>query len=152
MAQSNRKHKRVWRRTGSWPSRRGHVRVRQRRRNPAVGRMQRTHRPYTTLPLCERPFSQSFSLSGADGPDGLNNSTSLSVSRLTLIFLLPFTLLLSRNVRAQVTFVASAIPLAVRSPYLNCWLYNRDAPIFGQTWPTTLNQSQVCHACIVRWP
>ncbi|KAF8491814.1 hypothetical protein F5888DRAFT_1613303 [Russula emetica] len=69
---------------------------------------------------------------------------SLIVSQLATIFLPLLALLLSRNVRAQVTFVPPAIPLAVRSPYLSCWLQNGNtATTFGQTWPTTFNQSQI---------
>jgi len=33
---SNQKHRRMWRGIGSWPSRRGHMQVRQHRGNPAV--------------------------------------------------------------------------------------------------------------------
>ena len=74
-----------------------------------------------------------------------NNAMSFIVSQLTMIFLPLLFLLLSCNVvRAQVTFVPPAVPLAVRSPYLNSWLKNGSAAIFGQTWPTSLNHSQVC--------
>ena len=59
------------------------------------------------------------------------------ISQLTMIFLPLLALLFSQNVRAQVTFVPPAIPLAVRSPYLNCWLPNVNSTIFGQTWPAT---------------
>ncbi|KAI0278710.1 hypothetical protein BGY98DRAFT_1186437 [Russula aff. rugulosa BPL654] len=71
---------------------------------------------------------------------------SFIVSQLTMIFLPFLALLLSCNVRAQATSTppAAAIPLSVRSPYLNCWLQqNGNLPIFGQTWPTTINDSQV---------
>ncbi|KAF8497594.1 hypothetical protein F5888DRAFT_301200 [Russula emetica] len=70
---------------------------------------------------------------------------SLIVSRLglTMILLPLFALLLSRNVKAQQPFFPSAIPLAVRSPYLNCWLQSGAAPAFGSTWPTTFNNSQI---------
>ncbi|KAF8491808.1 hypothetical protein F5888DRAFT_1619585 [Russula emetica] len=68
---------------------------------------------------------------------------SFIVSQL-IIFLPLLALLLSRNVRAQVTFVPFAVPLAVRSPYLNCWLQDGNpATSFGQTWPTTFNYPQV---------
>ena len=62
-----------------------------------------------------------------------------------MIFLPPLTLLLSHNVRAQVTFVPPEIPLAVHSPYLNCWLPNGFGALFGQTWPTSL-ANQVCYS------
>ena len=61
-----------------------------------------------------------------------------------MIFMPFLALLLSCNVKAQVTFVPPAIPLAVRSPYLNCWLQNGTGALFGQTWPTSLS-NQVCH-------
>ena len=85
-------------------------------------------------------------LSGADVTGPLNNAMSFIVSQLTMIFLPLLALLLSRNVTAQVTSVPPAIPLAVRSPYLSCWLQSGNATAaFGQTWPTTFNHSQVCH-------
>ena len=74
-----------------------------------------------------------------------NNAMSFIVSQLTMVFLPLLTLILSLNARAQVTFVPPALPLAVRSPYLNCWLFNGTGALFGQTWPTTFNHSQVCH-------
>ena len=80
-------------------------------------------------------------LSGTDVTGSLNIAMSFLVSQLTMIFLPLLALLLSRDVRAQVTFVPPAVPLAVRSPYLNCWLQNAT---FGQTWPTSFNNSQVC--------
>jgi hypothetical protein len=85
-------------------------------------------------------------LSGADATETLNNAMSFTVSQLAMIFLPLLALLLSRNVTAQVTSVPPAIPLAVRSPYLSCWLQSGNATAaFGQTWPTTFNRSQVCH-------
>ena len=86
-------------------------------------------------------------LSEADDDTGrsLNNSMSFIVPQLTMFFLPFLALFLSHNVGAQVTFVPPAVPLAVRSPYLNSWLKNGTAAIFGQTWPTSLNHSQVCH-------
>jgi len=74
---------------------------------------------------------------------------SLIVSRLTIILLPLLALLLSHNVTAQQAFFPSAIPLAVRSPYLNCWLQSGIAPAFGSTWPTTVDISQVCHPSTV---
>ena len=56
-----------------------------------------------------------------------------------MILLLLLTLLLSSNIRAQQTFFPSAIPLAVRSPYLSAWDYLTNGSIFGQTWPTAFN-------------
>jgi hypothetical protein len=64
------------------------------------------------------------------------NAISFIASQLTMIFLPLLALLLSRNVRAQVTFVPqAAIPVAVRSPYLNCWFENGNAAIF---WPPVI--------------
>jgi hypothetical protein len=75
---------------------------------------------------------------------------SFILSKLTMIFLPLLALLLSRNVRAQVTFVPPAVPLAVRSPYLNCWLHhNENVAIYGQTWSSTFNHTQVCHPRVV---
>ena len=83
---------------------------------------------------------------GADVTGTLNNAMSFIVSQLIMIFLPFLVLLLSRNVTAQVTSVPPATPLAVRSPYLSCWLQSGNATAaFGQTWPTTFNHSQVCH-------
>ena len=70
---------------------------------------------------------------------------SLIISRLARILLPLYALLLFHDVKAQQAFFPSAIPLAVRSPYLNCWLQPGTAPGFGSTWPTTFNISQVCH-------
>ena len=100
-----------------------------------------------------RPFSKLsfplyFYLPGLDVTEGLNNAMSFILSRLTTILLPLFALLLSHNVRAQQAFLPSAIPLAVRSPYLNCWLQSGPEPLFGSTWPTTFNISQVCHPYI----
>ena len=95
------------------------------------------------LPLCEWPIRPLlFLLSGVAG--SLNNTMSFILSQLTMIFLSLLAHIMTPNVRAQVTFVPPAIPLAVRSPYLNCWLINGTGALFGQTWPTTFNHSQVC--------
>ncbi|KAI0278702.1 hypothetical protein BGY98DRAFT_916704, partial [Russula aff. rugulosa BPL654] len=57
----------------------------------------------------------------------------------TMILLLLFALLLSSNVASP-----AATPLAVRSPYLNCWLhFNETATSITHTWPTTSNLSQI---------
>jgi hypothetical protein len=78
----------------------------------------------------------------ADVAGGLINAISLIVLRLTMILLFLFTLLLSSNIVA----FFPAVPLAVRSPYLNCWLHNNgETNTVGQIWPTTPNRSQVCH-------
>jgi hypothetical protein len=100
-----------------------------------------------SFPLCEWPILPLlFFLSSADVTSTLNNAMSFILSQLTMIFLPLLALLLSRNVTAQVTFVPPAVPLAVRSPYLNCWLQDGNATtLYGQTWPTTFNHSQVCH-------
>jgi hypothetical protein len=84
----------------------------------------------------------------ADVAGGLNNATSHSIQlRPPMILLLLVTLLLSSNIVAY----PSAIPLAVRSPYLNCWLHSNSS-ILGQTWSATYNSSQVCHPHIFSWP
>jgi hypothetical protein len=74
---------------------------------------------------------------------------SLTISRLTIFLLLFLSFLLSPNAtRAQQFSYSPTIPLAVRSPYLNCWLqYNRSSvtATLGHIWPTTSNFSQVCH-------
>src|SRR6267154_5413971 len=78
--------------------------------------------PYPT-PLCEWSLHPlSFFLPGPDVTDRLNNAMSLILSQLTMFLLPLLALLLSHNVRAQQPFFPSAIPLAVRSPYLSCWL------------------------------
>lgn len=100
-------------------------------------------------PLREWSFSISFFLPGPDVTGGLKNAMSLVLSRLTMITLPLFAFLLSHNVRAQQSFFPPAIPLAVRSPYLNCWLQTGTPPVFGATWPTSFNVSQVCHPCTV---
>ena len=89
--------------------------------------------------------------------DSLNNATSPFVTRPTTIILLLVTLLLSPNIRAQKYLQAfptlPAIPLAVRSPYLNSWLNNNgNAFMNSPTWPTTFNCSQVCHVRVFSWP
>ncbi|KAI0278699.1 hypothetical protein BGY98DRAFT_916673 [Russula aff. rugulosa BPL654] len=62
------------------------------------------------------------------------------VTRLIISLLLLLTLHPSPNVGRN---IYPAVPLAVRSPYLNCWLQNVNSPIAGQTWPTTINVSQI---------
>jgi len=107
------------------------------------------------IPLCEWPFLSLLFQSGADVTDGLNNSMSfiVSESRLTMILvLILLTLLLSSNVAAQKTIIPPAIPLAVRSPYLSCWNNHSNNAVFGRSWPTTINDTQVCHPRIVSWP
>jgi hypothetical protein len=46
--------------------------------------------------------------------------------------------------RAQQTFYPVAIPLAVRSPYLSCWLPLSNGTPWDRTLPTTSDLSQVC--------
>jgi hypothetical protein len=73
---------------------------------------------------------------------------SLTTSRLTIYLLLFLSFLVSPNAtRAQQFSYPPTIPLAVRSPYLNCLLqYNQTfTTTFGHAWPTTSNLSQVCH-------
>ena len=52
-------------------------------------------------------------------------------------------------VKAQQTILPPAIPLAVRSPYLNCWNNHSYNAVIGESWPTTFNDSQVCHPRIL---
>jgi hypothetical protein len=90
-----------------------------------------------------------FSLAGADGTGSLNNALFFILLQRIMIFLPLIVLLLFRNVGAQVNLLPFAIPLAVRSPYLNCWLQNGSSVTeFAQTWPSTFNRTQVCHPSI----
>ncbi|KAF8491815.1 hypothetical protein F5888DRAFT_1619594 [Russula emetica] len=58
--------------------------------------------------------------------------------------LLLLTLHPSPNVGRNPGDIYPAVPLAVRSPYLNCWLHdNENVSTSGQTWPTTFNPSQI---------
>ncbi|KAF8497614.1 hypothetical protein F5888DRAFT_1613618 [Russula emetica] len=67
-----------------------------------------------------------------------------------MIFLPLLALLLSCNVRAQ-GFQVPAVPLAVRSPYLNCWLQNLNSTtIINQTWPTSLDSQTLGWSVLVR--
>lgn len=91
--------------------------------------------------------------------DALDDAMSLTISRLTIFLLLFLSFLLSPNTtRAQLNLEqisdSPIIPLAVRSPYLNCWLqYNETSTrSFGHTWPTTSKLSQVCHPNVFYWP
>ncbi|KAH9996263.1 DUF1793-domain-containing protein [Russula vinacea] len=68
---------------------------------------------------------------------------SIIILRLTMILLPLLTLLFSHNVKAQQTFFPPAIPLAVRSPYLTSWDSLTNGSVFGQTWPTTFNNSMI---------
>ncbi|KAI0299461.1 hypothetical protein B0F90DRAFT_1818200 [Multifurca ochricompacta] len=45
--------------------------------------------------------------------------------------------------RAQQTIFPAAIPLAVRSPYLNCWEYTTNGTVRGKHWPTTYEPSEI---------
>ncbi|KAI0290746.1 hypothetical protein B0F90DRAFT_1652294 [Multifurca ochricompacta] len=49
--------------------------------------------------------------------------------------------------RAQQTIFPAAIPLAVRSPYLNCWEYTTNGTVRGKHWPTTYDPLR----CILGW-
>ena len=98
-----------------------------------------------------------FFLSGAGAADALDDAMSLTISHLTIFLSLFLSFLVSPNTtRAQQFLLPPTIPLAVRSPNLNCWLqYNhdsRDLTIFSGTWPTTSNHSQVCHPHAFYWP
>ncbi|KAF8497617.1 hypothetical protein F5888DRAFT_1613412 [Russula emetica] len=69
---------------------------------------------------------------------------SLTISRLPIILVLFLSFLLSPNTRAQELSFTPSFPLAVRSPYLNCWLqFNNTYTAGFGTWPTTFNHSQV---------
>jgi hypothetical protein len=98
-----------------------------------------------------QPFLLLFFLSGADVADDLDDAMSLTISQLTIVLLLFLSILLSPTIRAQQ--LSPTYPLAVRSPYLNCWLqFNNTFSVgFGHTWPTTFNHSQVCHPHMFYW-
>ncbi|KAH9171795.1 hypothetical protein EDB89DRAFT_1886504 [Lactarius sanguifluus] len=57
--------------------------------------------------------------------------------------LLIFLFFLFYSGRAQQTFFPAAIPLAVRSPYLNCWDHTTNGTNLGNLWPTTSDPSQI---------
>jgi len=63
------------------------------------------------------------------------------ISQLVLLFLVLF---LNPAARAQQTLFPGAVPLAVRSPYLNCWEPLRNSSTFGRSWPMIYDISQVC--------
>ena len=67
-------------------------------------------------------------------------SSVLTGVALLLLFAVPFL----PFGRAQQTFYPVAIPLAVRSPYLNCWLPLSNGSTWDRTLPTTYDLSQVC--------
>jgi hypothetical protein len=67
-------------------------------------------------------------------------SSVLTGVTLLLLFAVPFLPL----GRAQQTFYPVAIPLAVRSPYLSCWLPLSNGSTWDRTLPTTSDLSQVC--------
>ncbi|KAI0278696.1 hypothetical protein BGY98DRAFT_1186430, partial [Russula aff. rugulosa BPL654] len=68
----------------------------------------------------------------------------LILSRLTITLLLLLALHTSPNVGRNDGDIYPAVPLAVRSPYLNCWLLdNENVSTSGQTWPRTINNSQI---------
>ena len=71
----------------------------------------------------------------------LDDAMPPAISQLTTILLLFLFFLLSPSTRAQRFVYPPTIPLAVRSPYLNCWLqYSNSFTAFR---PTTFNQSEV---------
>ena len=86
-----------------------------------------------------------------EGDCRTTNIFRVIISRAMILLLLT-TLIFSTNLRAQQTFFPPAIPLAVRSPYLNTWDYLTNGSIFGQTWPTTFNNSMVCRPRLSSWP
>ena len=67
-------------------------------------------------------------------------SSVLTGVALLLLFAVPFLPL----GQAQQTFYPVAIPLAVRSPYLSCWLPLSNGTTWDRTLPTTYDLSQVC--------
>ena len=104
----------------------------------------------TTAPLypaSNHSFLLLSLLFGADVFAALDDAMSL-ISRLTIILLLSLSFLHSPTARAQFGvpqfLYPPTMPLAVRSPYLNCWLQaNMTAVSFVHTLPTTSNYSQV---------
>lgn len=71
---------------------------------------------------------------------------SCIISQFNMTFLLFLTFLLSSGAIAQQTLFPPAIPLAVRSPYLNSWLNPTNGSTFRQLWqwPTTYTSTPVC--------
>lgn len=63
-----------------------------------------------------------------------------------ILILILLTLIVSCSVKAQQTIIPPVIPLAVRSPYLTCWNNHSYNAVIGDSWPTTFNDSQVCHS------
>ncbi|KAH9968155.1 DUF1793-domain-containing protein [Russula dissimulans] len=53
------------------------------------------------------------------------------------MLLLSLVLFLAPAARSQQTLFPGAVPLAVRSPYLNCWNPIQNSSTFGRFWPTT---------------
>jgi hypothetical protein len=71
---------------------------------------------------------------------------------MIILILVLLMLIVSPNVKAQQTIIPPEIPLAVRSPYLSCWNNHSNNAVHGRSWPTTINDSQVCHPRIFSWP
>ena len=69
-----------------------------------------------------------------------------------ILVLILLTLFISLNVKAQQTITPPVIPLAVRSPYLNCWNNLSYNAVIGHSWPTTFNDNQVRHPRIFSLP
>jgi len=65
-------------------------------------------------------------------------------SQLNTMPFLSFVLFFTLAARAQQTLFPGAVPLAVRSPYLNCWDPLQNPSTFGRSWPTTYDTSAVC--------
>jgi len=68
------------------------------------------------------------------------SSRVLTGVALLLLFAVPFLPL----GQAQQAFYPVGIPLAVRSPYLSCWLPLSNGSAWDRTLPTTSDLSQVC--------
>ncbi|KAH9990995.1 hypothetical protein BJV74DRAFT_977866 [Russula compacta] len=68
---------------------------------------------------------------------------SFILSRFNMMLLLSLGLLLSPHSRAQRTLFPTAVPLAVRSPYLTCWNILTNGSTFGQIWPTSYDNTQI---------
>ncbi|KAI9433016.1 hypothetical protein H4582DRAFT_2188438 [Lactarius indigo] len=60
-----------------------------------------------------------------------------------MTYLLILLFFLFHSGKAQQTLFPAAIPLAVRSPYLNCWDHTTNGTNLGNLWPTTSDPSQI---------
>jgi len=63
------------------------------------------------------------------------------------MLVLSLVLFLTLAARAQQTpfpSIGVTVPLAVRSPYLNCWNPLQNSSTFGRFWPTNVDVTAVC--------